>query len=87
MSKRLGKNIELLGTATAIIGGIALASIFIIVMINGSWPDFLRPFQATAQTLSSFLGGFVFPVEVAIFVGPGMLIRFFGEKLQESETH
>ena len=86
MSKKLGKSIELVGTGIAIVGGIALASIFIIVMVNGSWPEFLRPFQVTAQTLSGFIGALAFPVEIAIFVGPGMLIRFLGEKLQESET-
>jgi hypothetical protein len=62
-------------------GGVAIAAIFITVLINGHWPEFLKPVQNTAKSFSSYIGDFVWLVWVAVFIGPGWIVQSLGDWL------
>jgi hypothetical protein len=67
-------------------GGLVLALIFLTVLLNGHWPDFLRPVQLMFQTISSVFGSFALVLEVWIFIGPGAVIYLVGQKLAERRS-
>lgn len=81
----MGEAIQKLGIALACIGGICFASIFIVVIANGSWPNFLEPVRSRFELIDDFVGGFAFIVELFLFVGPGLLIAAVGEKLKSAK--
>jgi len=62
-------------------GGLLIAAIFLVVLINGQWPEFLSPIQNAARGISDFIGGLVWLVWVAVFIGPGFLVHSLGEIL------
>lgn len=74
--------IERIGFSLAVLGGLAFASIFIIVLVNGSWPDFLWPVQSRFAIISDFVGPWAFAVELFIFIGPGLLVYLIGQRLR-----
>ncbi len=74
--------IERTGFSLAVLGGIAFASIFVIVFVNGSWPDFLWLVQSQFAIIFDFVGPWAFAVELFIFVGPGLLVYFIGQRLR-----
>lgn len=84
MNVSIARSIAKIGQILMIIGGIALASIFLIVLINGSWPDYLQPIRSRFEIGSKFLGDFWFPALIGIFIGPGMAVTWFGEKLNRA---
>jgi hypothetical protein len=75
--------LERIGFALAILGGALFAAIFIVVLVSGSWPQFLDPVRERFKIISSFLGSFTFVAEVLIFLGPGGLVLMLGQWLQE----
>ncbi len=76
--------IEQLGIILAWLGGLAYAGIFVIVLLNGSWPVFLRPVQARFALASELLGSFSFVLQALIFVGPGLLVNYVGQRLRKN---
>ena len=75
--------IERIGQALAVLGGVTFAGIFLIVLVNGTWPAFLHPVQHRFALASDFFGSYAFIVELMIFVGPGLLLAFIGQKLRK----
>ncbi len=64
------------------VGGAALfAGMFVIVLINGRWPAFLEPVRSRFALASDLLGNFAFIVELGVFVGPGFLVAWLGERM------
>lgn len=84
MNNLIAAGISKLGQLLVVLGVVALASIFLIVLVNGSWPEFLGPVRSRFEVGSRFLGEFWFPVLVGLFVGPGFAIYSFGEWLKKS---
>lgn len=82
--KDLGATLEKVGTTLAVLGGLCFAGIFLIVIVNGTWPDFLEPVRRRYGMISDFAGGFAFVIELFLFIGPGLLIAALGQKLQNS---
>lgn len=67
---------------------IALAAVvigFIVILINGTWPDAMRPIQHLFQTLHGTLGPFAWLVQVAIFAGPGALAWWLADYLEDRQ--
>lgn len=85
--KFVGKALQRIGQALAFAGGGMLALIFAIVLLNGTWPDFLKPIQSLFQMISEFSGNFAFVAEIAIFIGPGVLLWAAGEKILERDKN
>ena len=81
---KLGAILEKLGTALAAIGGICFAGIFLIVLLNGTWPEFLEPVRNCYAAISDLVGSLAFLVELVIFVGPGLLVALAGQSLRNS---
>lgn len=63
----------------------AFAGIFIIVMINGTWPALLYPVKALFATLNDWVGGFAIIVEGWLFLGPGLLLIWLGKAMERKE--
>ena len=63
-------------------GGLAIAAIFLIVLLNGTWPEFLKPVQNAAGGISGYIGGAVWLVWVAVFIGPGYAVQSIGERIK-----
>jgi hypothetical protein len=80
--KLLGKQVEKLGSVLMMIGGVCIVGIFLAVLVNGSWPDYLSPVQAHARAISDVVGGLVWLAWVAAFIGPGFLVQLLGHWLQ-----
>jgi len=76
--------LQIVGLWLATLGGLAFASVFLVVLVNGTWPTFLQPVRSLFEILgASLLGDWAFIVEIWIFIGPGMLIYWLGERLQD----
>lgn len=82
-----GRGLQRIGQVLAFAGGGLFAVIFVIVLVHGSWPNFLKPVQSRFQIISDFLGGFAFVAELAIFIGPGVLLWMAGEKILERNSN
>lgn len=80
----LGSALTKIGTVLAVAGGLCFAGIFLIVLLNGSWPDFLEPVRSRYEMLGNMTGGFAFIIELIVFVGPGLALVAFGENLRDS---
>ena len=79
--KSVGKALERLGNLLMLFGGLLIAAIFLTVLINGHWPDFLGPVRNSARAISGYIGGLVWLVWVAVFIGPGFVVHSVGEHL------
>ena len=75
--------IEFIGIVMAWIGGVVLATVFLIVLVHGTWPQFLRPVKGLFTVISELFGSFGFSVEVVAFIGPGVLVMALGQKLKK----
>jgi len=71
-------HLERIGNWLIIIGAAALAGIFATVIINGSWPEVLRPVQGLFAFLGDWLGDAALVVEGLLFLGPGLALKYFG---------
>ena len=79
-----GKLLRQAGRALFYLGLAALAGIFIIVLVNSTWPAFLKPVQTLFAALTDIVGGFAFVIEGLIFLGPGLALVKLGEALEAS---
>ena len=79
---QLSKVVGWIGMALIVLGAGTYASIFLIVLINGTWPSFLYPVQSRFRIASYFLGNFAFIAEVLLFVAPGLLLKMIAEWLE-----
>ena len=79
--------IQRLGAYLGIIGGTALAMIFLTVLTNGRWPEFLKPIQNLFGLISNWTGSFALVAEIWLFIGPGALIYYWGKSLTEKRRH
>jgi hypothetical protein len=70
--------VERAGVALAVLGAISLGGIFLIVLSNGSWPDFLSPIKDLFRTLGDHIGDWALIVEFWIFVLPGLVVYGLG---------
>ncbi len=75
--------IQQLGAYLSIIGGVALVLVFLTVVVNGTWPQFLKPIQNLFGLISAWIGSFALIAEVWLFIGPGVLIYYWGKSLTE----
>ena len=69
--ERIGKWLVALGVLSAII-------VMIIVVVNGTWPEFLHPVQHHLQLLYSMVGSLNMVVIGIALVGPGIAINALG---------
>ena len=77
------------GGAMMLLGGIALAAVFLTVLISGGWsntPDLIRTFGEFVRSFSDIpiLGNFVLIIWVLVFVGPGLCVQFLGNLLEKN---
>ena len=75
------------GIGLAAAGGLAYLAIFAIVLVNGTWPDFLEPIQTKFATMEQFLGPLNWPAQIAMFAGPGGLLYLLGERIKAGHTN
>jgi hypothetical protein len=75
--------IQQFGACLGIIGGAALVTIFLTVLINGRWPEFLEPIRNLFGLISDWTGSFALIAEIWLFIGPGALIYYWGKSLTE----
>jgi hypothetical protein len=75
--------VQRFGAYLGIVGALALAGIFVVVMLNGRWPEFLYPVRSVFGAISGVVGDAAIVVEAWLFVGPGALIYFWGKRLGE----
>jgi hypothetical protein len=73
--KRIGMVLFYVGLAT-------LAGIFVIVVVNGTWPGFLKPAQWLFSAVSGYVGDFAIVVQGLLFLGPGILLFKAGEAME-----
>jgi hypothetical protein len=64
----------------------AVAVGFVAIIINGSWPDAMKPVQHLFRNLHEYLGPFAFLVQVAIFAGPGALVWWLADALEDRKA-
>lgn len=81
--KKAGAIVEKAGTYLMLAGAACIAGIFLIVLVNGTWPDFLAPIQDRARLISDVVGNLVILVWTIVFFGPGYLVQLFGQWLQK----
>ena len=81
----MGKLLQLIGMSLGVLGGLALAGIFLWVFVSGGWPEILRPVQDRFRWLADNAGNWNFPILVAIFVGPGAAIYWLGNSITEKQ--
>ena len=75
--------IQQMGAYLGIAGGALLASIFALVLANGRWPDFLKPVQNLFGIIAEVAGDFALILEIWLFIGPGVLLYYWGKHLSE----
>lgn len=84
MRRKLGRPMERLGGYMMFAGGVSIAIIFLIVLVNGSWPSFLEPVQNAARGIGDTVGDLVWLFWVAAFIGPGFIVQQIGIKIGRS---
>lgn len=77
--KRAARALRIAGYTLAALGGLAWAALFLIVMIHGSWPDWLGFAQRSFAAIHDLTGPFAFAAELMILCGPGFLAAAIGE--------
>jgi hypothetical protein len=79
--------IERAGGILVIIGGASFAAIALCVLVNGTWPQALKPVQHTFAFLSDWIGEWALAIEIWAFIGPGMLLMWMGSKIRERHEY
>ena len=82
----MGKNIRRLGAAPFYVGLASFAGIFIVVMLNGTWPAILHPVKALFSTLNDYVGGWAIIIEGWLFLGPGLFLIWLGNEIQRKQN-
>ncbi len=62
-------------------GGLTLAGIFLVVLLNRRWPEFLHPVRNFFGLIANWVGDWAFIVEVWLFIGPGALFYYLEKRL------
>jgi hypothetical protein len=70
--------VQRLGVWLAIFGATCLGAVFLIVLANGTWPQFLAPIQSRMRFLGDHLGDWAIVAEFWIAAGPGALLYWIG---------
>jgi hypothetical protein len=83
-----GPMIEKLGTILVILGMACIAFIVLSILLTGSWSqspeivqmwgDFIRPIGDVPV-----LGNLTWLIWCVVFIGPGLLVRYLGEKMMK----
>jgi hypothetical protein len=76
--------LERIGGWLIIIGFAAFAGVFLVVIVNATWPEFLRPVQSLYAGISDIFGSVAIIIEAWLFVGPGFLIKYIGTRQRKS---
>ena len=56
-----------------------------IILNGGRWPDSLAPVQNLFQTLHASFGPLGYIIQVALFAGPGALVWWLADYLEERQ--
>jgi len=80
--KKVDALLERAGRHLMLVGVASIAGIFLIVLVNGTWPEFLIPVKDRASLIADLVGDFVIVVWGLVFVGPGFLVQSLGQWLQ-----
>lgn len=56
-----------------------------IIANGGTWPNSLASVQNLFQTLHASFGWLAWLIQVALFAGPGMLVEWFADYLEERQ--
>mgnify|MGYP003386298136 CR=1 FL=1 len=83
MRNLLSRVLIFLGQVWIAISASSLVILFVIVLINGSWPDFLDPVKIRFGIGASFFGIFWFPILSMMLFGPGFAIMSIGDKIKK----
>lgn len=75
--------IQQFGAYLGMAGGAVFIGIFVIVLLNGCWPDFLKLIQNLYGVISDWTGEAAIVIEMWLFIGPGALIYYWGKSLGE----
>jgi hypothetical protein len=78
--------VERAGGITAMMGGAALAAIFLVVMVNGKWPQAFAPVKQAFASIAGWIGGAAIVAEVWIFIGPGVLLMWLGRRMRDRSS-
>jgi len=81
MKKRLSYAIVLFGQCLVVLGVVTLSYAFFTFIVSGNWPDFLMPIQAWCASSETSLGSLSFPMLMGVFIAPGILIQWIGNKI------
>ena len=77
--------IQQFGAYLGMVGGAVFIGIFVIVLLNGRWPDFLKPIQNLYGVISNWTGEAAIVIEMWLFIGPAALIYYWGKSLGERQ--
>jgi hypothetical protein len=81
-------SLRLLAYALWLVAAAAIAiSVGRIILNGGRWPDSLASVQNLFQTLHASFGPFGWIIQVALFVGPGMLVWWLADYLEERQQN
>jgi hypothetical protein len=83
MRDNVGLALEKAGGVLAIVGAAALGGIFMVVLVNGTWPTFFSPIRSVFTAIGNSVGNWALVIEGWLFVGPGLLLRALGAKLRD----
>ena len=75
--------IQQIGAYMGITGGAIFVGIFVVVLLNGGWPNFLKPIQNLYDAISDWTGDAAIVIEMWLFIGPGALLYYWGKALSE----
>lgn len=82
----MAKVVQRAGIALMVAGAACLAAILILVLVNGSWPDYLEPVRSRFELAHRLVGNFAFEVEVGLFLLPGGLTFWLGERMGRRQS-
>jgi hypothetical protein len=82
----MGKFLQSLGLAVGIASAAALAGVFLFVLANGSWPNFLMPIGELLAGLRRFFGKDTLLILFGIFVVPGSFIYWIGSSMERGRV-
>lgn len=75
--------VQQIGAYLGMAGGAIFVGIFVIVLLNGGWPNFLKPIPNLYATISDWTGDAAILIEMWLFIGPGALLYFRGKALSD----
>lgn len=82
----VGRLLRFAGFALFLAGVAALANVFLIVLVNGRWPEFLTPVRTLFGGVAHYVGDWAIVVGAWIFIGPGLALIAAGEALERARS-